>query len=182
MNCFRWRLADECGPNRTVKCALRHRYNLDMTMIPHDVWTQSITITSPGFNRTRPYGAYYNKNFCIYNVSLNCPQELVELTPTLQTTSLSDAEDCSDYLSFHIPSRREPVMKQLCGAEIMDPMAYSTIPSSNFYAVLWSNDNLNDMGKYKIRASCKTTEQEPTPEQTLHQGSGDGPVLITPIQ
>ena len=171
MKCFRWRIADECGPKRTLKCALRHRVQLDGTLFPLDSLTQSVMITSPGFNRSSPHGAYFNRNLCIYNISLNCPQEMVELEPNLlQTTSLSDAEDCLDYLSFHVPSRREPVMKQLCGAEIMDPTAYSTIPSSNFYAILWSNDNINDLGKYKIRARCKKAES--------NQGSGNGPMLM----
>ncbi len=162
MKCFKWRTAEKCGPENSLKCALRQRTDLDATLTTYDN-SQNVVILSPGFERQEP--AYYNRNFCIYNISLNCQHELVDLTPFHRTTNLSDADTCEDYLSFHVGSRREMT---LCGSDVKDPTKYHTIPSSSFYGVLWSNHNMFERGRFEIQASCKTPA--PTPELL---GSGD---------
>ena len=157
-----------CGPNSdTVKCALRHRTKLDSRLT---VNTDSTTVTmiSPGFNRSHPHGSYYNRNLCIYNISLNCKDENVKLEPHFVTTYLSDADTCLDYLSFHINSQREPLMK-FCGTDVMNRRKYRNVPSSSFYGILWSNDNMYQKGKFQIQATC---EELP--------GSGDTDILLTP--
>ena len=170
MKCFRWRAADQCGSDRRLKCALRDRG------LGGDIFTDatltSATIYSPGFNR----GRYFNRNFCIYNISLQCPDELVELEPTHTTTNLSDSHNCRDYLSFHVDSERQPLMR-LCGGDVTDPTKYNTdIPSSNFYGILWTNDNEHQTGRFEIKAKCKrSTSQVPI----FQQGSGDN-ILANP--
>lgn len=113
VRCFRWRLADNCGSEHSLKCSLRHRANLYQALATDSSLTQA-TLLSPGFDR--PNQAYYNRNLCIYNISLDCPEEEeVELIPTDRTTYLSDAQTCRDYLSFHVESQTPPLI-ELCGA------------------------------------------------------------------
>lgn len=154
MRCYRWRIADNCGPENTVKCSLRHRDNLYTSLATNSQVSQA-TLLSPGFGKKNP--GYYNKNFCIYNVSLDCPEEMVELVPTARTTQLSDTQSCRDYLSFHVNSQRTPLI-ELCGAAVKDTLAYRTIPSTSFSAILWSDDNENDQGRFEILARCKVPE------------------------
>ncbi len=166
MKCFKWRTADKCGPENSLKCALRQRTNLDAPLTTY-ANSQSVVLLSPGFERQEHHGAYYNRNFCIYNISLNCQHELVDLTPFHRTTNLSDADTCEDYLSFHVRSHKSREMT-LCGSDVMNPTKYQTIPSSSFYGVLWSNHNMFERGKFEIQASCKTPASIP---ELL--GSGD---------
>ena len=152
MECFRWRLADDCGPDHdTLKCDLRHRTELDQTLIVTSQGS-SVTFRSPGFDRRNP--GYKNRNLCIYNISLNCDGNAAELEPSTQTTSLSDGDTCQDYLSFHMDSQRQPLMK-LCGDDVKDQTKYRTIYSTSFYGVLWSNNNKSESGRFEITATCK---------------------------
>ena len=157
MKCFRWRVARECGKeNVEVKCSLKHRAALDAVLEPMQQG-QSVTFTSPGFHRqntTEPKGAYYNRNFCIFNISLVCPDRMVELIPLEPTNTLSDSDTCQDYLSFHTHSSSHPHFK-LCGRQIMDRTQYQLMPSSRFYGVLWTNNNQNERGRFEIKARCK---------------------------
>lgn len=166
MECFRWRIADNCGPEKSVKCSLRSRDFLGMSLTTDSQPSQAILL-SPGFDKRNP--RYYNKNFCIYNISLDCPVEMVELIPTARTTQLSDAQSCRDYLSFHTTSQRTPLI-ELCGADVKDTLAYRTIPSTSFSAILWSDDNGKDVGRFEILARCKIPEQ----------GYGSGAGRLTP--
>ena len=171
MKCFRWRVARECGKdNVEVKCSLKHRGALDAVLEPMQQG-QSVTFTSPGFHRqntTEPKGAYFNRNFCIINISLDCPDRMVELTPSERTNTLSDSDTCQDYLSFHTHSSSHPHFK-LCGRQIMDRTQYQLMPSSSFYGVLWSNDNQNERGRFEIEARCKTHLE-------VDAGSGNTPL------
>lgn len=171
VKCFRWRIARQCGDNDDIiKCSLKHRVRLDKILEPTNQG-QSVTLLSPGFHRyntTDPKGAYYNRNFCVFNISLSCPEEMVELKPSARTNTLSDAHNCQDYLSFHIHSTPNPLFK-LCGSEIMDQTEYSVIPSSSFYGVLWSNDNKTEKGRFEIEAKCKAPSEIP---------AGSGSILL----
>ena len=166
--CFRWRLADNCGLENAVKCSLRHRNDLYQSSIASADLNEA-TLFSPGFEKPRP--GYFNKNFCIYNISLDCPDEMVELTPTQTTTGLNDTQSCRDYLSFHVDSQRTPLM-ELCGSAVSNPSAYRTIQATSFYAVLWSDNDGYDKGKFEIKATCKTAPQG--------QGEGSGAGNLTP--
>lgn len=177
MRCFRWRIADNCGEDRSLKCSMRHRANLDDTLITDG---SAYHLRSPGFDKRGNRSRYYNRNFCIYNVSLDCPDEMVELVPTSSTTKLSDThpEPCQyqDYLTFHIDSKRKPLI-ELCGAAVTDRRNYHTIPSSSFHAVLWTNDNSADLGQFEIIAQCKAPVKSQDSESDqglllLDQGSG----------
>lgn len=150
VKCFRVRFADQCGANDELRCALRHRINLDNKAITDSYYSEA-TFRSPGFFRRRP--AYYNRNFCIYNISLTCPEEIVNVEQTV-STGLSDTED---YLSFHTGSKRKPV--KVLNMEKLQNSRSFTIPSASFYAVLWSNNDKIDGGKFEIKATCQTADQ-----------------------
>ena len=162
MKCFRWRLADNCGPNHdTLRCSLSHLEEKDQTILVN-AQSSSATFLSPGFDEIAEDSVYGKRNLCIYNISLDCADNLVELVPSSRTTSLSDAETCRDYLSFHVDSQRAPLM-QLCGQDVADQTKYRDIHSSSFYGVLWSNHN-SSKGRFEVTAKCKDLPG---------QGSGD---------
>ena len=165
MRCYRWRIADNCGEDDALKCSMRHRGKL-YRELDTDTQLSTATLYSPGFSR----GKYQNRNFCIYNVSLDCAQEMVEVKPAVgTTTSLSDADTRRDYLSFHLHDQRIPLM-ELSGSAVGNPSAYSAIPASSFYAILWTNDNGVDQGRFEIKATCKDAGL----------GSGDSNVRLAP--
>ena len=115
MKCFKWRTAESCMTGHHLHCSLRHRSSAEeeVTVGPHG---HSATLFSPSYDRTKsPF--YLNNNFCIYNISLNCPGEIVSLTSKLTDYGLSDADTCQDYLWFSTSSngqhRRSVVMTSL---------------------------------------------------------------------
>ena len=146
----------ECGKNSVeVRCSPKYRADLDADFEPtHN--GQSVSFLSPGFYRrstSQPKGAYFNRNFCIFNISLDCPDKMAELVPSEYTNSLTDSDTRRDYLSFHTHSSTHPNFK-LCGGQIRDASQYQLLPSS-FYGVLWTNDNQNESGRFEIEARCK---------------------------
>lgn len=151
MKCFRWRIADKCGEDDSLKCSLRHRPNQDQEIRTNPYATEAYFF-SPGYTRIKP--GYSNENFCLYNISLDCPDNLVDIIPHGPTTTqLSDGETCTDYLSFHVNDQRLPVTK-LCGDKIADRSLYRPISSSSFYVVLFSDNNKQQRGKFHLRAKC----------------------------
>ena len=54
---------------------------------------------------------------------------------------------------------------ELCGSAVSNPSAYRTIQATSFYAVLWSDNDGYDKGKFEIKATCR---------QGLGEGSGAG--------
>ena len=168
VRCFNWKFADDCGADHdTLRCRLRQRYDFNQSTLI-SAHSSSATLLSPGYDRTNP--GYYNRNYCIYNISLDCPSNVVELEPTSRTTGLSDAQPCRDYLSFHVDSQRHPLIK-LCGQDVADATKYSDIQSNNFYGVLWSNHNKVQSGLFEIIARCKNIPA---------QGSGAGELELAP--
>ena len=166
MRCFRWRTGDKCGEEQRLKCSLRPRNNLERKIQINSLSTEA-QLLSPGYDRRNP--GYYNKNFCLYNISLDCPDNQVKITRNLPTTSLSDGENCRDYLSFHVDSEEFSIIPRLCGAAIADTLSYQLpIPSSSFYAVLFSDDNGEERGKFSLKAQCESKPQ-------LGSGSGMQP-------
>ena len=138
-----------------VKCSLKHRSNLNAVLEP-TYNGQSVSFLSPGFYRqstSQPKGAYFNRNFCIFNISLDCPDKMAELVPSEVTNSLSDSETRRVYLSFHTQSFSRPNFK-LYGGQIRDASQYQLLPPS-FYGVLWTNDNQNESGRFEIEARYK---------------------------
>ena len=172
MRCFRWRTEDKCGDEQKLKCSLRPRDNLERKIQINSLSTEAHLI-SPGFNRRNP--GYWNRNFCLYNISLDCPANQVKITRNLATTSLSDGETCRDYLSFHIDSQEFAIIPRLCGAAIADNLSYQLpIPSSSFYAVLFSDDNGQESGRFSLTAQCDSSPQ-------LSSGSGMQPSNVNYI-
>ena len=110
-------MARECGRDSLgVKCSLKHRAVLDVTLEPiHQ--EQSVTFISPGFYRqttTEPKGAYYNTKYCIFSISLDCPDRMVELIPLEPTNTLSDSDTCHDYTSSLLQALWETNYGQHC--------------------------------------------------------------------
>ena len=170
MKCFKWRTAENCLPDHHLRCSLRNRLSAEeeITVGPHD---HSATLFSPSYNRTKsPF--YLNNNFCIYNISLNCPGEIVSLTSKLTDYGLSDADTCQDYLWFSTSSNSQP--QKICGDDIID--FRDSLLTQSFIGVLWSNKD-NSEGKFEIEARC-TGHPIPTPEPAESSGDTDSIRLV----
>lgn len=156
MKCFKWRTAEQCSTGHHLRCSLRSRSSAEEDVIvgPH---TNSVTFFSPSYSRTRnPF--YLNNNFCIYNISLDCPGEVVSLTSKLSEFGLSDADTCEDYLWFDTSFHGHP--QKICGDNIIDFRDY--LNTQSFLGILWSNGQ-NSEGKFEIEARC-TGLPIPTPD------------------
>ena len=147
MRCFKWRTAEDCSVDHHLRCSLRNRFSaeVDVTVGPHD---HSATLFSPSYNRTsNPF--YLNYNFCIYNISLKCPGEIVSLTSKLTDYGLSDGDTCQDYLWLDTSSSGQPL--KICGDDIID--FRDSLNTQSFIGILWSNKD-NSEGKFEIEARC----------------------------
>lgn len=147
MKCYKWRTAEQCTSGHHLHCSLKDR--LDEEKASEYLQTISdtlITLHSPNSERERPY--YLNYNFCIYNVSLDCPGKIVRLISKLNY-ALSDNNTCQDYLWFSTSSNGLP--QKICGSDIID--FNDSLHTQSFMAILWSNNEQSE-GKFEIEARC----------------------------
>lgn len=156
MKCYKRRTAENCISGFHLRCSMRNRSQVeqDITVGPCN---RSATMISPGYCYTRSEPYYYNNNFCIYNISLNCPGETVNLISKLKDYGLADGETCEDYLWFDTSSNGQP--QKICGDKIIG--FKDIIYNQTFIGILWSN-SLNSEGKFEIEARC-TGYPIPTP-------------------
>ena len=149
MKCFKMRTADGCTEGNHLHCLIKRRSKQvkeDQLLIEGPLH-QSITIYSPGHNKTNPF--YLNRNFCIYNISLDCPGQTVSLNSKPNTLPLSDNDTCQDYLWFDTSSNG--LDRTVCGNEIVN--FSDTIDAASFLAVLWTNGD-KSAGRFEIEARC----------------------------
>ena len=149
MKCFKMRTADGCTEDHNVHCLMRRRSKQvkEDNLLIEGPLRQSATLYSPGYNKTSPF--YLNRNFCIYNVSLDCPGQMVSINAKPNTLPLSDTDTCQDYLWFDTSSTGLP--RRICGNEIIN--FNDTTASSTFLAILWTNGN-KSAGRFEIEARC----------------------------
>ena len=148
MKCYKWRTAEDCFSGFHLRCSMRNRSQVeeDITVGPCN---RSATMVSPGYCYTNSEPYYSNNNFCIYNISLNCPGEMVSLTSKLTDYGLADGETCEDYLWFDTSSTGHP--RRLCGDEIIG--FKDSLHTQSFIGILWSN-RVKSEGKFEIEARC----------------------------
>ena len=160
MKCFKIRTAEGCTQGNDLHCSMRSRsrqVNEDKLVVVGALH-QSVTMYSPGHNQSRPH--YFNRNFCIYNISLNCPGEVVTLNSKPNTLPLSDNDTCEDYLWFEATSSNGiSYEREVCGHQMVNFNATMTINS--FLAVLWTNGD-KSAGKFEIEARCNLGAEVPT--------------------
>ena len=164
MRCFKWRTAEQCTKGHHLRCLLKPRPHIEEEFI---VTPNSVTIFSPGFNNRIP--VYYNYNFCIYNISLDCPGYKTSITSKSPTDPLADGDMCQDYLWLSTNSYEPP--KKICGKQIVG--FRTTLSSSSFIGVLWSNER-DSFGNFELEASCiKRGSDQPGSEEV----SGDNELI-----
>ena len=150
MKCFKMRTADGCtGGASHLRCLMKGRSKQvkESQLLIEGPLRQSVTIYSPGHNKTNPF--YLNRNFCIYNISLDCPGQRVSLNSKPNTLPLSDADSCQDYLWFDTSSNGQP--RRICGNDIVN--FNDTTDATSFLAVLWTNGD-ESAGRFEIEARC----------------------------
>lgn len=165
MKCFKWRTADRCKTGHPLRCSLKHRtitLEKEVSVTPDD---QSATLFSPSFQNQ---SFYRNNNFCVYNISLDCPGKIVSLTSKLADYGLADAATCQDYLWFDTSFYGQS--QKICGDAIRN--FKDSVHTQSFIAILWTNEN-NSEGKFEVEARC-TDQYIPTAEPEY---SGSNPLL-----
>lgn len=146
-----------------LHCLLKDRYNTSLPVAPSG---RSVTLRSPGFDEPIPF--YHNNNFCIYNVSLDCPGEIVHLSSKSTDYSLADGSTCQDYLWFDTSSDTHlSVDSKICGDAIGQFNA--TVNTQSFIGILWSNEKDSE-GRFEIEARCS---EQPVPTRGSDESSGD---------
>ena len=105
-------------------------------------------------SRNQSFGRYF---FCVYNVSLSCPQNsvIVESTartnwPRQQDTSCHQSEGgCENYVAFYDDRDSSIISREFYG---QDNYIHS-LNSDSFLAVTWTNTDQND-GIFEFLANC----------------------------
>ena len=168
MKCFKIRTGDGCTQGNYLHCSMRSRskqINEDSLLVVGAL-QRSVTMYSPGHNQSRPH--YFNRNFCIYNISLNCPSEVITLNSKPNTLPLSDNlnNTCDDYLLFEATSSNGiSYDRKVCGNQIVNFNA--TMTANSLLAVLWTNGD-NSAGKFEIEAMCAAVPTEESGESANH--------------
>ena len=166
MKCYSIRTAEGCTDGNDLHCSMRsrRRHINEEKLVIAAPYNRSVTFYSPGHNQTRPH--YFNRNFCIYNISLNCPGQTVTLNSKPNSTvPLSDGDTCEDYLWFDMNLNVDMYRGQkVCGNQTVN--LNTTMKVNSFLAVLWTNGR-NSAGSFGIEARCKNSTFVPT------EGSGD---------
>lgn len=159
MKCFKIRTADGCTVGHHFHCLMNRRSKQvkEDQLVVEGPLRQSVTMHSPGYNKPKPF--YLNRNFCIYNISLDCHGQMVSLNSKPGTQVLSDADTCQDYLWFDTSSSGLP--RKVCGNEIVN--LNDTLSVNAFLIVLWTNAH-HSAGKFEIEARCN---------KPIYHGSGD---------
>ena len=171
MRCFKWRTAEDCDSDTgyDLRCSLRERsLALDENKVQVGPDDRFVGLHSPRSPGQKNQATYRNNNFCIYNISLDCPGEIVTLTSKSSEHSLSDNHTCQDYLWFDTSSNGQP--QKICGDEIGSFSDH--INTQSFIAVFWSNANTNK-GSFEIEAHC-SEHSVPT---ITPESSGDNPLI-----
>ena len=165
MKCFKIRTADGCtGGANHLQCQMKRRSKQvkEEELVIEGALQQSVTMYSPGHSKTRPF--YLNRNFCVYNISLDCPGQRISLNSKPNTLAFSDTDTCQDYLWFDTSSNGQP--RRVCGNETVN--FNDTTDATSFLAVLWTNGD-QSAGRFEIEARCNKAAVD---------GSGDSPMLI----
>ena len=164
MKCFKVRTADRCwGGAHHLRCLTKRRSKQvnESQLVIEGPLRQSVIMYSPGYHKTYPF--YMNRNFCVYNISLDCPGQRVTLNSKPNTLQLSDGDTCQDYLWFDTSSSGQP--RRVCGNEIVN--FNDTTHATSFLAVLWTNEKIST-GRFEIEARCNQVQAD---------GSGDLPII-----
>ena len=128
------------------------------------------TLYSPGFNRPNNY----NRFFCIYNITLNCPGHKVNLAATERTTPFQ--ADCNDYLAIYTDRNSRTPDRKICGRDFHHYR--TTLDTNHFHGVFWT-DYETSPGRFEIEATC--AEPIPTTSTssatTSDEGSAAGDII-----
>ena len=150
MKCFKWR-ARQCDDGE--RCELSNR-NDDTEDIA--VANGRATLLSPNFIKAsrRSENFFWDKRYlCIYNVSLSCPGNAVNIKKISSFTSWpTNTEGCQNYLAFYDDRHSSRYQHRYCGSE---GVFTRRLESSSFLAVMWNSDPMfNNSGKFQFRATC----------------------------
>ena len=133
-------------------CLLKHR--------PEDSGpiygaTNTAHLKSPRFdqlvakNRQQTFGRAY---FCVYNVSMSCPSNAVDIITSSQTTwPVVNNTNRENYVAFYSNSNKE---KYAQGDLFYGQPGYNTtLYNDSFIAVMWTNHS-NNKGVFGFTARC----------------------------
>ena len=176
MKCFRWKTRACSYTPDICEYTERMNFNDPITM----TCNKSAVLLSPDHNdlvleKDQSFGHHF---FCVYNVSLNCPQNgvIIKTTeatnwPRQQDTSCHQSEGgCENYVAFYDDRNSSIISREFYGQENYTHY----LNSDSFLAVMWTNAVKNE-GIFEFLASCNTQE-----EFLYDEGSGNEEILNAP--
>ncbi len=126
---------------------------IDSMPIPVSARHLTATLLSPQFNslRNKTNQIFGRRYFCIYNVSLSCPRNAVEITSVSEHTTWpgNSNRDCHNYVAFHTSRNSTHLNDRFCGGQFRRPLQ-----GRSFLAVMWT-DERNNNGTFQFTASCQ---------------------------
>ena len=155
MKCFRWR-TKTCSNTPDI-CVYREReekFNGFISASDHAAMLLSPNYNNLESSEDQSFGRYF---FCVYNVSLSCPQNsvIIESTartnwPRQQDTSCHQSEGgCENYVAFYDDRDSSIISREFYGQKNYT----HPLDSDSFLAVMWTNSDRND-GVFEFLASC----------------------------
>ena len=178
MKCFRWKTR-ACSSTPDI-CEYTKRRNFNDPIMASSS-LHSAVLLSPAHNNLvssedQSFGHHF---FCMYNVSLSCPQNsvIIESTartnwPRQQDTSCHQSEGgCENYVAFYDDSDSNIISREFYGQR-----SYRhSLNSDSFLAVMWTNTVRNE-GIFELLASCNNN-QFVSVIPTGGEGSGNADIL-----
>jgi len=143
--CYKW---------STRICTNQDEAKEECKLSPKTISTQGITVHdggrrqtlySPGFSRRNNY----NRMFCIYNITLNCPGHRVNVAATDRTMPFQ--ANCNDYLAFYTDRNSRSPDRKLCGRDFQHYR--TTLDANHFHGIFWT-DYETSTGRFELEATC----------------------------
>ena len=177
MKCFRWKTR-ACSKTPDI-CEYTDRRNFNDPIMASD---NSAVLLSPDHNNLvsqedQSFGHHF---FCVYNVSLSCPQNsvIIESTartnwPRQQDTSCHQSEGgCENYVAFYDDRDSNIISHEFYGQK----KYINYLNNDSFLAVLWTDTEKNE-GVFEFLASCHGQEELVPTTSTSEEGSGSQDIL-----
>ena len=177
MRCFRWN-TKTCSNTLDICVYIeRKKFNDKIRVDDRAAMLLSPDYTNLVSSEDQSFGRY---TFCVYNVSLSCPQKSVTIKstattnwPRQQDTSCHQSEGgCENYVAFYDDSNSSIISREFYGQKNYT----HSLDNDSFLAVMWTNTDRND-GIFEFSARCN---DNPFVSETSTGGGGSGNEGIHP--
>ena len=176
MKCFRWRTRTCSNTPDICVYIEREKFNDKIRVLDRSAMLLSPDYTNLVSSEDQSFGRHM---FCVYNVSLSCPQNSVIIKSTARTnwprqqdTSCHHEGGCENYVAFYDDRDSSIISREFYGQKNYT----HSLDSDSFLAVMWTNTDRND-GVFEFSAKCN---DNPFVSETSTGGGGSGNEEIRP--